>query len=718
MLGMAVVFLVLASTLLGVAIADKTIGYCIIGAGPAGIQLGHFLHHSGRDYVIFESNAHAGSFFDRFPRHRQLISLNKRNVRQGRSAEFAFRHDWNSLIDVRRANRTRPVTQRSKELFPKADVLAAYLREFAEEQHENIRYNAKVRKISRQAVPAGSGNASQVFVVKLEGGGRARCREVIAAHGLSAPRKGARAIDGVQWTESYEDMPETGEAFEGKSVMVLGMGNAALETAQELQKYTAEVHLLARPRPLPEGGAGVRLAYQTHYVGDIRAGRTTILDTYLLKSLDVFDFDAMLDNKMVVIPCKGSRRCIWLASIDLCADDTCRERFFEATQNLEFMLLMGRIASQHEPQVRELLERLAPGEEGQGWQLDMAEQLDPKIESFFSKNSYPSTVDPMVYNGSYTWVMVKSGLLRRNAELMDAMADFRMKYAAKHTRYPVDHVVRCFGWTMDTNMLDSSTRPEMVDNGKYPKISDTFEVQGVPGFFAAGTIAHSLDFRKSAGGFIHGFRYTARCLFRFLEEKNFGVAWPERLFRLDRVDEFLTSPVHSETVPWLCERETARSSGVAGLAQLLIDRVNEASAPYQMFEMLGDMVVFEKNSSEKVWIGRYLEDVPLNHFHHRFALSPRLTWTFRYSEAFHGPMVLSMDRVGASDAFKAHLSNFLHPYMAFFPANASKPAREFWFPEDVHTQWHADEITMPFRNFLARVVNDVIDSEAEAELVT
>ena len=45
-----------------------------------------------------------------------------------------------------------------------------------------------------------------------------------------------------------------------------------------------------------------------------------------------------------------------------------------------------------------------------------------------------------------------------------------------------------------------------MDNGKYPKISDTFEVQGVPGFFAAGTIAHSLDFRKSAGGFIHGFR--------------------------------------------------------------------------------------------------------------------------------------------------------------------------------------------------------------------
>ena len=53
---------------------------------------------------------------------------------------------------------------------------------------------------------------------------------------------------------------------EGQAVLVLGQGNAALETAQELQQYTSELHLLARGRPLPQGGTGVRLAYQTHYV--------------------------------------------------------------------------------------------------------------------------------------------------------------------------------------------------------------------------------------------------------------------------------------------------------------------------------------------------------------------------------------------------------------------------------------------------------------------
>ena len=107
-------------------------------------------------------------------------------------------------------------------------------------------------------------------------------------------------------------------------------------------------------------------------VGDIRAGRTTILDTYLLKSLDVFDFDALRDglpgclrltleikdlatsvnhcessrsevagswaaalylfgrvdtwqdHRVVILPCKGNRRCIWVATDDTCNDERCR----------------------------------------------------------------------------------------------------------------------------------------------------------------------------------------------------------------------------------------------------------------------------------------------------------------------------------------------------------------------------------------------------------
>jgi hypothetical protein len=52
--------------------------YCIIGAGPGGLQLGHLLLNSDRDYIIFDGSAGAGSFFEANPVHRTLISLNKR----------------------------------------------------------------------------------------------------------------------------------------------------------------------------------------------------------------------------------------------------------------------------------------------------------------------------------------------------------------------------------------------------------------------------------------------------------------------------------------------------------------------------------------------------------------------------------------------------------------------------------------------------------------
>ena len=52
--------------------------YCIVGAGPGGLQLGHLMHEAKRNYIIFEKAPSAGSFFEAFPVHRKLISLNKR----------------------------------------------------------------------------------------------------------------------------------------------------------------------------------------------------------------------------------------------------------------------------------------------------------------------------------------------------------------------------------------------------------------------------------------------------------------------------------------------------------------------------------------------------------------------------------------------------------------------------------------------------------------
>jgi len=45
---------------------------------------------------------------------------------------------------------------------------------------------------------------------------------------------------------------------------------------------------------------------------------------------------------------------------------------------------------------------------------------------------------------------------------------------------------------------------------KYPEMTPHYEALGVPGLFFAGAVSHALDYQKAAGGFIHGFRYTAQ----------------------------------------------------------------------------------------------------------------------------------------------------------------------------------------------------------------
>ena len=75
--------------------------YVLIGAGPFGIQMGYYLEKNKEKYVILEKNEISGSFFTKYPIKRRLISSNKRYVESDPETdinEFAYRHDWNSLI--------------------------------------------------------------------------------------------------------------------------------------------------------------------------------------------------------------------------------------------------------------------------------------------------------------------------------------------------------------------------------------------------------------------------------------------------------------------------------------------------------------------------------------------------------------------------------------------------------------------------------------------
>ena len=96
--------------------AQKTVNVpiCIVGAGPGGLQVAHSLAGNGsHDFLVFERTHTPGSYFVSYPRHRRLISLNKRFT--GRSnPEFNLRHDWQVPGPAANLSRTHPCIPRRR----------------------------------------------------------------------------------------------------------------------------------------------------------------------------------------------------------------------------------------------------------------------------------------------------------------------------------------------------------------------------------------------------------------------------------------------------------------------------------------------------------------------------------------------------------------------------------------------------------------------------
>uniref|UniRef100_A0A8I5KZ46 FAD-dependent oxidoreductase domain-containing protein 2 n=1 Tax=Homo sapiens TaxID=9606 RepID=A0A8I5KZ46_HUMAN len=433
--------------------------YCVLGAGPAGLQMAYFLQRAGRDYAVFERAPRPGSFFTRYPRHRKLISINKRYTGKA-NAEFNLRHDWNSLLshDPRLLFR-----HYSRAYFPDARDMVRYLGDFADTLGLRVQYNTTIAHVTldkdRQAWNG------HYFILTDQKGQVHQCSVLFVATGLSVPNQ----VDfpGSEYAEGYESVSVDPEDFVGQNVLILGRGNSAFETAENILGVTNFIHMLSRSR--------VRLSWATHYVGDLRAINNGLLDTYQLKSLDGL-LESDLTDLAILKDSKGK---------------------FHVT---------------------------------------------PKffLEEANTNQSADSITLPQDDNDNFAM------------------------------RVPYDRVIRCLGWNFDFSIFNKSLR---LNSGnafgkKYPLIRASYESKGSRGLFILGTASHSVDYRKSAGGFIHGFRYTVRAVHRLLEHRHHSVTWP------------------------------ATELPITQLTSSIVRRVNEASGLYQMFGVLADVILLKETGGE------------------------------------------------------------------------------------------------------------------------
>ena len=253
--------------------AQLELDYLIVGAGPAGLQAGYFLQQAGHDYLIVEAGAAAGTFFGTYPRHRKLISINK--VHTGWSdPELKLRTDWNSLLSDEHSPLFTDVTPR---YFPAAEDLLRYLADFADEHRLAVRYRTRIVEIARP---------DEDFVATDEAGNTYRAKTVIMATGVSKPY--VPEIEGIEHAEQYGEMSIDPQDYTDQRVLIIGRGNSAFETADNLIETAAVIHVA--------GPGSLRLAWQTHFVGHLRAVNNNFLDTYQLKSQN-----ALLDGSILSI---------------------------------------------------------------------------------------------------------------------------------------------------------------------------------------------------------------------------------------------------------------------------------------------------------------------------------------------------------------------------------------------------------------------------------
>lgn len=553
--------------------------YCILGAGPGGLQIAKFLEEAERNYIVFERSQGPGSFFQNFPRHRKLISINKRFT--GRmNKEFNLRHDWNSLLS--RDERLR-FFHYSHDFFPHADDLVRYLQNFS--SGLNVHYSKEIKKVKIKSNPeAWHGHH---FLLEDQTEQEYKCNVLLVATGLSLANK--LKFPGEEYTEGYETISIDPSNFTGQSVLILGRGNSAFETAENILGSTNFIHMIGRSR--------VRLSWSTHYVGDLRAINNGLLDTYQLKSLD-----GLLEGD--------------LSDLALIRDDS------------------GKLYVTHKHYL--------------------------KIN--------PASNDTM-----------KSSML-----LQDDMDNFA-------AREPYDRVIRCLGWKFDFSIFDKSVRlkPSSGLKSKYPLLKPNYEAKHSPGLYVVGTASHSIDFRKSAGGFIHGFRYTARSVHRMMENHYHHVPWPSSQYPISQ------------------------------LLNVLVRRINEASGLYQMFDVLADVILLGGDSTTF----EHLEEVPAGTIPAVDNITGRTVYDtgvfiliMEYGKNFSGPDkdVFYYNRA-IGDAKAAWRSNFLHPVIYYYrqlPSEQQMELRPQGWPlprpdhvhhvvEDFLTDWTGPNSHMlPLRRFL------------------
>jgi putative flavoprotein involved in K+ transport len=220
----------------------------VVGAGQAGLAMGHFLARSGRRFVIVEA---------------------------GESVGTAWRKRWDSLVlfTSRRYDALPGLTfPGDSDGYPRRDEVVGYLEQYAREFELPIRFRSAV-----QSLTATDG----AFVLETDGG-RVEADQVVVATGpFHVPRIPALADQlAPEVFQAHSAAYRNPSDVPGGSVLVVGGGNTGFQIAKELSAtHAVQLAIGSRQTPLPQRMLGRDLFWWLTRLGvldktvDSRIGR-------------------------------------------------------------------------------------------------------------------------------------------------------------------------------------------------------------------------------------------------------------------------------------------------------------------------------------------------------------------------------------------------------------------------------------------------------------
>ncbi|TCW41777.1 NAD(P)-binding domain-containing protein [Laceyella sacchari] len=244
---------------------DKLYDVIIVGAGPGGLQTALTLKELADEsnqklnLLIIESGKQAGTFFTKYPVHGQLISNNKLYTGKPPKSRYAERFDWNSLVTKEKKILMRNY---SRDFFPRREALVEMLNDLVAEYELPVMYNTTWQ---------GTRQTEQGHFEVVTDKGTLHCKYLVVATGMTPNYP---PIPGLEHTTPYSEMKKK-DHYRDKRVLIIGKGNSGMECAQEILNEANLIMIASRH--------STRLAYKTHYVGDVRAVNALLVDNYQLK---------------------------------------------------------------------------------------------------------------------------------------------------------------------------------------------------------------------------------------------------------------------------------------------------------------------------------------------------------------------------------------------------------------------------------------------------